>query len=69
MFQLWPPGMKGVKLHFGNAGITLRDSSHAARVREVFRLAERLRVPVLVHMRARGYAETGTPQPFFPAPA
>jgi predicted TIM-barrel fold metal-dependent hydrolase len=48
------PGMKGVKLHFGNAGITLRDSAHAARVREVFSLAERLRVPVLVHMRARG---------------
>jgi predicted TIM-barrel fold metal-dependent hydrolase len=46
--------MKGVKLHFGNAGITLRDSAHAARVREVFSLAERLRVPVLVHMRARG---------------
>src|SRR3954451_11380908 len=48
------PGMKGIKLHFGNAGITLRDSSHVVRVRDVFRLAERLRVPVLVHMRARG---------------
>jgi len=43
-----------MKLHFGNGGITLRDSTHAARVAEVFRLAERLRVPVLVHMRARG---------------
>ncbi|HEV7594464.1 MAG TPA: amidohydrolase family protein [Gemmatimonadaceae bacterium] len=48
------PGMKGVKLHFGNSGITLRDSVHAARVTEVFSLAERLRVPVLVHMLARG---------------
>src|SRR4051812_27782802 len=48
------PGMKGVKLHFGNAGITLRDSTHTARVTAVFSLAERLRVPVLVHMRARG---------------
>src|SRR3954462_1690190 len=48
------PGMKGIKLHFGNGGITLRDSTHAARVAEVFSLAERLRVPVLVHMRARG---------------
>ena len=48
------PGMKGVKLHLGNAGITLRDSTHVARVTEVFSLAERLRVPILVHMRARG---------------
>jgi predicted TIM-barrel fold metal-dependent hydrolase len=53
------PGMKGVKLHFGNAGITLRDSVHAARVREVFSLAERLRAPVLVHMRARGGSTYG----------
>jgi predicted TIM-barrel fold metal-dependent hydrolase len=48
------PGMKGVKLHFGNAGISLRDSAHAARMAEVFALAERKRSPVLVHMRARG---------------
>jgi predicted TIM-barrel fold metal-dependent hydrolase len=48
------PGMRGIKLHFGNSGVTLRDSSHAARVAEVLRVAERLRVPVLVHMRARG---------------
>ena len=48
------PGMKGIKLHLGNSGITLRDSTHAARVADVFSLAERLRVPVLVHMRARG---------------
>jgi predicted TIM-barrel fold metal-dependent hydrolase len=48
------PGMRGIKLHFGNGGITLRDSSHAARLAEVFGLAERLRAPVLVHMRARG---------------
>ena len=48
------PGMRGIKLHFGNGGITLRDSSHAARVAEVFTLAERRGAPVLVHMRARG---------------
>ena len=47
-------GMKGVKLHFGNGGISLRDSAHAARMVQVFILAERLRAPVLVHMRARG---------------
>jgi predicted TIM-barrel fold metal-dependent hydrolase len=48
------PGMKGVKLHFGNAGISLRDSAHAARMVQAFTLAERLHAPVLVHMRARG---------------
>jgi predicted TIM-barrel fold metal-dependent hydrolase len=48
------PGMTGIKLHFGNAGITLRDPAHLARIQEVFALAQRLRAPVLVHMRARG---------------
>jgi predicted TIM-barrel fold metal-dependent hydrolase len=48
------PGMKGIKLHLGNSGISLRDSAQAASVVGVFSLAERLGVPVLVHMRARG---------------
>ena len=48
------PGMKGVKLHFGNSGISLRDTAHAARMVQVFTLAERLHAPVLVHLRARG---------------
>jgi predicted TIM-barrel fold metal-dependent hydrolase len=53
------PGMTGVKLHFGNAGISLRNPEHAARMVQVFALAERLRVPVLVHMRARGATSYG----------
>lgn len=48
------PGMRGVKLHFGNSGVTLRNPAHLQGMFEVFRLAERRRVPVLVHMRARG---------------
>lgn len=48
------PGMRGIKLHFGNAGVTLRDSAHLRRIQEVFGLAQRLGRPVLVHMRARG---------------
>jgi predicted TIM-barrel fold metal-dependent hydrolase len=48
------PGMRGIKLHFGNGGVTLRDSAHAARMVQVFALAERLGAAVLVHMRARG---------------
>jgi predicted TIM-barrel fold metal-dependent hydrolase len=53
------PGMRGIKLHFGNAGVTLRDTSHLRRVQEVFGVAQRLRRPVLVHMRARGGANYG----------
>ena len=53
------PGMRGIKLHFGNAGVTLRDTSHLRRIQDVFRLAQRLRRPVLAHMRARGGANYG----------
>jgi predicted TIM-barrel fold metal-dependent hydrolase len=53
------PGMRGIKLHFGNAGVTLRDSSHLRRLQEVFGLAQRMRRPVLAHMRARGGANYG----------
>lgn len=53
------PGMKGIKLHFGNAGVSLRDPAHATRIAQVFALAERLRAPVLVHMRARGNTDYG----------
>lgn len=48
------PGMTGIKLHLGNSGISLRDPAHLARVQQLFTLAQRLRAPVLVHMRARG---------------
>ena len=53
------PGMRGIKLHFGNAGVTLRDPAHAARMAQLFALAERLRAPVLAHMRARGGSNYG----------
>jgi len=53
------PGMVGVKLHLGNSGISVRDAAHLARMQEVFALAQRLRAPVLVHMRARGGANYG----------
>ena len=53
------PGMKGIKMHFGNAGVTLRDPAHVAIMIDVFKLAERKRAPVLVHMRARGGTNYG----------
>jgi predicted TIM-barrel fold metal-dependent hydrolase len=53
------PAMVGIKIHMGNAGITLRDAAHLARMQEVFALAQRLRAPVLIHMRARGGTNYG----------
>ena len=53
------PGMVGIKLHLGNSGITLRDPAHLVRMQELFALAQRLRAPILVHMRARGGANYG----------
>jgi predicted TIM-barrel fold metal-dependent hydrolase len=53
------PGMRGIKLHFGNGGVSLRNAEHATRVAQVFQLAERRGAPVLVHMRARGGANYG----------
>ena len=53
------PGMTGIKLHLGNSGISLRDPAHLARVQQLFTLAQRLRAPVLVHMRARGGSNYG----------
>lgn len=44
------PGMAGVKLHFGNSGVALRDPDHLRRVKAVFAAAERLSRPVAVHM-------------------
>ena len=53
------PGMIGIKLHFGNVGISLRDPAHLSRVQQVFALAQRRRAPVLAHMRARGGTNYG----------
>lgn len=53
------PGMRGIKLHLGNSGISLRNPGQAARLQQVFSLAQGSRVPVLIHMRARGGADYG----------
>lgn len=53
------PGMTGIKVHLGNAGITLRDPAHLARMQQLFALAQRRRAPVLIHMRARGGTNYG----------
>lgn len=53
------PGMRGLKLHFGNSGVTLRDPAQAATLTHLFALADRLRLPIVVHLRARGGANYG----------
>ena len=53
------PSMTGIKVHLGNAGITLRDPAHLARMQQLFALAQRRGAPVLVHMRARGGTNYG----------
>jgi predicted TIM-barrel fold metal-dependent hydrolase len=51
------PPMIGIKLHFGNSGVSLRNPEHLARIVELFQIANARRLPIVVHMRARG----GTP--------
>jgi predicted TIM-barrel fold metal-dependent hydrolase len=51
------PGIVGLKLHFGNSGVSLRDSSTAHRMEQVFALANARHAAIVVHARARG----GTP--------
>lgn len=52
-------GMVGIKQHFGNAGVSLRNRDHLGKMHQVFALAERRKVPVLVHSRTRGGSNYG----------
>jgi predicted TIM-barrel fold metal-dependent hydrolase len=51
------PGIVGLKLHFGNSGVSLRDSTSARRMEQVFAAANAHRAAIVVHLRSR----TGTP--------
>jgi predicted TIM-barrel fold metal-dependent hydrolase len=51
------PGIMGLKLHFGNSGVTLRDPATAQRMEQVFAAANAHRAAIIVHLRSR----TGTP--------
>jgi predicted TIM-barrel fold metal-dependent hydrolase len=50
------PGMIGIKLHFGNSGVSLRKAAHLARLEQVFALAEAHHAPIVVHLRTRSDA-------------
>ena len=51
------PGMMGVKLHFANSGVSMRNPEHVARLQKVFAEANARRAPIVVHLHAR----TGSP--------
>ncbi len=50
---------KGLKLHFGNSGVDLRDPEHVRKVREVFRAANALGMPIVAHLRVSSDAAYG----------
>jgi predicted TIM-barrel fold metal-dependent hydrolase len=45
------PRMIGIKLHFTNSDVDLRNSRHVERLRAIFRLANARRVPIAAHIR------------------
>lgn len=57
------PAFKGVKMHFGTSPVDLDNPAHVARTRRVFEAANRLRLPIQVHLTATpewGARQAGT---------
>jgi uncharacterized protein len=48
------PHVKGIKTHFANARVDLRNPDHIARLRRFFRAANENRMAVVPHIRTRG---------------
>lgn len=46
-------GFTGLKLHFGNSGVSLRNKDHVEKISQIFQEAARLELPVVVHMWTR----------------
>ena len=44
------PGVAGMKLHFANSGIDLRNADHVQRLRTFFRAANQARMPLAAHL-------------------
>ena len=53
------PGMIGVKLHFANSGVSMRNPDHVARLQRVFALADSRHAPIVVHLHARSGSPYG----------
>jgi predicted TIM-barrel fold metal-dependent hydrolase len=43
---------KGLKMHFGVSHVDLKNPEHVAKVRRIMEAANRLRLPVIIHVRA-----------------
>ena len=43
---------RGLKMHFGNSDVDLSSRDHVARLKQVFALANRQRMAIVVHLRA-----------------
>lgn len=46
------PGMKGVKLHLLNSGVSVVNEAHLAKLRQLLKWAEKERVPMMIHLNA-----------------
>ncbi|WP_420127603.1 amidohydrolase family protein [Longimicrobium sp.] len=44
------PRMRGLKLHFGNSAIDVRNPEHVQAVRRVFQAANQARIPIVAHL-------------------
>ncbi len=42
----------GIKMHFGNSDVQLENPAHVARLKDVFRAANRHRMAIAIHLRA-----------------
>ena len=47
------PNIRGLKLHFANSGVNLRNADHASKLAQVFAAANSAGAPIIVHMRLR----------------
>jgi predicted TIM-barrel fold metal-dependent hydrolase len=47
------PGMVGIKLHFANSAVDLRNPAHVNRLKAIFREAQQSKRPLIVHMHTR----------------
>jgi predicted TIM-barrel fold metal-dependent hydrolase len=48
------PYLKGVKLHFGNSGVDVRNRHHVQKLTRIFASANERRLPIVVHLWSGG---------------
>lgn len=48
----WSKAAAGLKLHFGNSDVDLENADHVVKLRDVFKLANRKRLAIVVHLRS-----------------